>query len=300
MGNKLVLFASPGRVAEPTIPLLLEKEWKASVSYRSGGSSESTAKKIQQDYGNQKIRAIEADISSLEGSKKFLKDSLIYFGNGLERIALINVASQFPKKEDFEKWTQEKGIDEKDWRYFNSNFEVMRNMSLAVLDYHKSHPELRVDIVNFADERSQRYFNENLIHPFSDLNKKTLEITIEDAKTKGLDLLDTASVSGRDYNPYLLSKLLIGYMTREIALDYKGKNVRVNAIAPGVMSASPNDTKEQAEEYARQSTITGALEGHKIAGDSIYYLLEMASNMTGNILFPDGGMHLLWVENNQK
>jgi NAD(P)-dependent dehydrogenase (short-subunit alcohol dehydrogenase family) len=298
MVKKLALFASPGRVAEPTTPALIEKGWDISISYRKNGSSEKVAKKLQEQYG-EKVNIIEAEISNLDGAKKFVKESLKNYSN-LERLALINIASNFPKQEDFKKWEEIIEIPDEDWKYFKSNFGVMQNMTNEILDWYnqesKKNINLKLDIINFADERSQRYFDEKNIHPFS---RKVIDFDLNYAKENGIGFLQGSGVQGRDYNPYLLSKLLIAYATRELALEYSGGNVKINAIAPGVMSESPNDTIEQAKKYAKKVSITGAVPGHNLARDSILYLLEMTSNMTGSIIMPDGGLHLKWREENK-
>ncbi len=291
MSEKFVLFAAPGRVAAPAVPMLMAEGWKIAISHRKGGSSETEARRIKSEHGED-VQILAADLATPEGAADFYDQSTALLGSSPPggRLALVNVASRYPEAEDFSRWESTGRIEKHDWKYFASNFEVMRCISKVVLERAKYDQGRRLDIVSFVDARSQRYFDEKILHPMG--RRRCLDFDFHEDKGPGMELLRKAGVSSRDSNPYLLSKLLIAYATRELALDYPG--ARINAIAPGVMSASPGMSDEKASELAMKISLTGEVPGHQLAADTIFYLLEMCSNMTGNILFADGGMHLKW------
>jgi len=301
MGEKIILFAAPGRVAEPTIKRLKDKGWISYISFRENGSSETEVKRLIETYGQNTVYGIQANISDPAEAEKFVHESLSKHKE-IDQLALVNVASRFPPKDAFERWEYDQ-LQEDDWKYFSSNFGVMQNVTQSILKWYNQYVEQskdksqsipELDIISFGDGRSRRYFDDKIIHPFKGLGKKVIDISTEDAKDFGLGLLSKLEANGRDYNPYMLSKLLIMYATRELALDYPGGKVNINAIAPGIMEPSPNDSMEAAQEFAKEASILQRIGRVSSAADKIHHLLEDNDYATGEIFPIDGGQYLKW------
>src|SRR5215468_3217876 len=77
-------------------------------------------------------------------------------------------------------------------------------------------------------------------------------------------------------------------VTRHLALEYAKDGIRVNAVAPGVVSTpmhrdTPRDVMESLSPMGRPSTV-------KDITDAVLYLTD-AATVTGHILYVDGGSH---------
>ena len=77
-------------------------------------------------------------------------------------------------------------------------------------------------------------------------------------------------------------------ITQHLAMEYAKEGIRVNAVAPGVVSTpmhqnAPKDVLEGLSPMGRLSTV-------KEIADAVLYLTE-AATVTGHILYVDGGAH---------
>ncbi len=77
-------------------------------------------------------------------------------------------------------------------------------------------------------------------------------------------------------------------VTRHLAMEYAKNGIRVNAVAPGVVSTpmhrdTPKDVMESLSPMGRPSTV-------KDIADAVMYLTD-AATVTGDILYVDGGAH---------
>ena len=105
--------------------------------------------------------------------------------------------------------------------------------------------------------------------------------------------------------PYGISKAAVAHMARIAAAENAGKNIRINAIAPGgvdtaIWEGSP-DFVAAAEKHGRDVAIkcmaTTTPNGRfatsdEMAGSILYLLSDAASNITGSVLVSDGGFTL--------
>jgi NAD(P)-dependent dehydrogenase (short-subunit alcohol dehydrogenase family) len=87
----------------------------------------------------------------------------------------------------------------------------------------------------------------------------------------------------------MLTKGGLETITRQLAMEYAGDGIRVNAVAPGVVYTplhrdTPKDVMEDLSPMGRPSTV-------KDIADAVMYLTG-AATVTGNILNVDGGAHL--------
>jgi NAD(P)-dependent dehydrogenase (short-subunit alcohol dehydrogenase family) len=77
-------------------------------------------------------------------------------------------------------------------------------------------------------------------------------------------------------------------ITQHLAMEYAKDNIRVNAVAPGVVATplhrgTPHDVMESLSPMGRPSTV-------KEIADAVLYLTD-AATITGHILYVDGGAH---------
>ena len=114
---------------------------------------------------------------------------------------------------------------------------------------------------------------------------------------KIINLLDTR-ITGYDraHVAYVLSKCMLATMTKMCALEY-APAITVNGVAPGLIL--PPAGKD--EDYLEQLAQTVPLKRHGGPGDvtgAVLYLLE-SDFITGQIIYVDGGRHLLEDGNGQ-
>jgi NAD(P)-dependent dehydrogenase (short-subunit alcohol dehydrogenase family) len=77
-------------------------------------------------------------------------------------------------------------------------------------------------------------------------------------------------------------------ITQHLAVEYAKEGIRVNAVAPGVVSTTmhrntPKDVMESLSPMGQPSTV-------KDLTSAVLYLMD-AATVTGHILYVDGGAH---------
>jgi NAD(P)-dependent dehydrogenase (short-subunit alcohol dehydrogenase family) len=87
----------------------------------------------------------------------------------------------------------------------------------------------------------------------------------------------------------MITKGGINAISRSLSMEYSKQGVRVNAVAPGVV-ATPL-VKGVPEEFLRTLSPLGTIATPKDIAEAVFYLTE-ASQVTGEVLHVDGGMHL--------
>jgi len=90
--------------------------------------------------------------------------------------------------------------------------------------------------------------------------------------------------------PYSLSKKGLEELTRLSALEL-APNIRVNAVAPGPVLPPPEESDKSMSELAGRIPLNRFPTPGQIA-DAVIYLLK-ADSCTGQVIFVDGGQHLL-------
>lgn len=93
---------------------------------------------------------------------------------------------------------------------------------------------------------------------------------------------------------YAITKAADIQMTRNLAREFGSDNVRVNAIAPGLVKTDFARALWENPEVLKASTASACLgrigEPHEIAGAAVFLASEASSFMTGQIISLDGGV----------
>lgn len=113
-------------------------------------------------------------------------------------------------------------------------------------------------------------------------------------------IVNTASIAGmvggRALAPYVASKHGIVGLTRTAALDYAQQNIRVNAVAPGVIATAlaqeyvNGDPVALRRQFAALHPVNRVGEPEEVAQAVLWLCSDHASFMTGAIIPVDGGL----------
>ncbi len=116
-------------------------------------------------------------------------------------------------------------------------------------------------------------------------------------KDKGGVIINMASVAG--YRPipglgvYSISKSAVIMLTRVLALEWAPLNIRVNALAPGVIktrfSEALHSSPEIVDEILRNISIKRLGVPDDIVGACLFLCSDLASYITGQTIVIDGG-----------
>ncbi len=120
-----------------------------------------------------------------------------------------------------------------------------------------------------------------LARAFARVSRRGKVVNLLDTRIAGLDLTHVV---------YILSKQLLATVTRMAALAF-APGVTVNAVAPGLILPPPGEDEAYLEQLAKDLP----LKRHGSADDvarAVLFLLE-SRFITGQVVFVDGGRHLL-------
>lgn len=140
-----------------------------------------------------------------------------------------------------------------------------------------------------------RLWHVNALAPIRLTQRLASHLAERRATGVAVNLLDQRIAQpGAGATPYLLSKKALEAFTLSAALEY-APTLRVNAVAPGAV-LPPADAA--ASEPAGTFLLDDARPTPEDVADATRYLLE-APCVTGQILFVDGGQHLLTQPSNK-
>lgn len=103
-----------------------------------------------------------------------------------------------------------------------------------------------------------------------------------------------ASRPGRGQANYAASKGGVEAMTKALAVELSSKNIRVNAIAPGVIETEMSrEVREAAGDKILESVLLKRFgTPDDIAAAAVFLASDLASYITGEVLHIDGGLKL--------
>ncbi len=140
---------------------------------------------------------------------------------------------------------------------------------------------------NSTPERIQREFQVNLFAPM----ELTRSFAAHASSGAVINLLDRRILSNdTSCLPYSISKKGLADLTQLTALEY-APTIRVNAVAPGPILPPPGSSVESVRELAGNIPLDRLPTSDQIA-ETVLFLLE-ADSVTGQIIYVDGGQHLL-------
>jgi NAD(P)-dependent dehydrogenase (short-subunit alcohol dehydrogenase family) len=87
----------------------------------------------------------------------------------------------------------------------------------------------------------------------------------------------------------MITKGGINAISRSLAMEYAKQGIRVNVVAPGVVDTPL--LKDVPKEFLRTLSPLGQIASAKDLAEAVFYLTE-ASQVTGEVLYVDGGAHL--------
>ena len=135
----------------------------------------------------------------------------------------------------------------------------------------------------------EAHFRLNLFAPLL-LSKALVQAAGPIARPAIVSILDQRVVNPhQDQMSYTLSKQALAVSIRSMAASFAGR-ARYNGVAPGLVIATDDYTAEQETRLAQMMPL-GALPSPSAVADAVVYLAQ-AQDVTGQVIFVDGGAHL--------
>ena len=101
-----------------------------------------------------------------------------------------------------------------------------------------------------------------------------------------------AGIRGND-GPYGISKAGVIHFTRSLAKKLLNKNIRVNALAPGITSSNINPIDDKGNIYMENLKGKRILSAKEIADIAVFLISDSSQCITGQVISCDNGETLI-------
>lgn len=149
-----------------------------------------------------------------------------------------------------------------------------------------------VSLLDSTDEEFQHMFDVN----FFGVVTLTREV-VKYMKTNGGSIINTSSMvgiyGGKNQSAYSSSKFAINGLTKSLAKELGIYNIRVNAVAPGVVATDmvkENVTDAMKQGLLSMTPLNKMGEPEDLAGAYLYLASDLSKFTTGTIISVDGGL----------
>lgn len=149
-----------------------------------------------------------------------------------------------------------------------------------------------VSLLDSTDEQFREMFDIN----FFGVVTLTREV-VKYMKDTGGSIINTSSMvgvyGGRNQSAYATSKFAINGLTKSLAKELGMYNIRVNAVAPGVVGTDmvkENVSEEMKAGLLRMTPLARMAEPKDLAGIYLYLASDASNFTTGTIIQVDGGL----------
>ena len=148
-----------------------------------------------------------------------------------------------------------------------------------------------VSLLDSTDEDFMEMFQIN----FFGVVSLTREV-VKYMKETGGSIINTSSMVGnygaRNQSAYASSKFAINGLTKSLAKELGMYNIRVNAVAPGVVATDMMSivTEEMKQGLLRMTPLNKMAEPTDLAGAYLYLASDLSKFTTGTIIQVDGGL----------
>lgn len=149
-----------------------------------------------------------------------------------------------------------------------------------------------VSLLDSTDEEFKEMFDIN----FFGVVSLTREV-VKYMKDTGGSIINTSSMvgtyGGRNQSAYASSKFAVNGLTKSLAKELGMHNIRVNAVAPGVVGTDmvrENVSEEMKAGLLRMTPLAKMAEPKDLAGIYLYLASDASNFTTGQIIGVDGGL----------
>ena len=149
-----------------------------------------------------------------------------------------------------------------------------------------------ISLLDSTDEQFYEMFDIN----FFGVVSLTREV-VKYMKETGGSIINTSSMvgmyGGRNQSAYASSKFAINGLTKSLAKELGMYNIRVNAVAPGVVGTDmvkENVSEEMKQGLLRMTPLNKMAEPSDLAGAYLYLASDLSKFTTGTIIQVDGGL----------
>ncbi|MEL6190595.1 MAG: SDR family oxidoreductase [Bacteroidota bacterium] len=152
-----------------------------------------------------------------------------------------------------------------------------------------SHPESGYDKVLGINVKSIFFLTQELLPLLEKGAKKH-----DPARVINVGSIDGIKISPMDNLPYGTSKAAVHHLTKGLAIKLGGKNITVNAIAPGPFESKMTKTLlDSFQEQIERSCPLGRIgQPQDMGGIAVFLSSAAGSYLNGAVIPVDGGIHL--------